>query len=238
MPTASGKTGSAGIAGSIGPHYSAVGRSGSKGGSGITIPAHAQGKTGSSGIARIVRLAYPKTASGKTGSRGQANQPQLPSPRSASGATGSFGIARFGFLPHLAGVQSIVPSAPLGVIPQIGSAIYRKWRENPGKQTTLQRYYNQEESGRAEYAITRKSWDLEVEVPLASALTHVNFIKNHFGSGIPFYFYDLQHNGFVYDATGVITSGRYKVRFDDEAFPTVVSVGHRAVITYHLIEVD
>lgn len=136
------------------------------------------------------------------------------------------------------GPHFIGSSTPVDVLPEVGSAIFTRWEEVPAKEIVLHRHWDLHEHGRARFDDTRKAWRLEMEVGIAKHNEVVTFIVNHVWAGKAFYFYDLHGNGYQYDPTGVLTSGRYKVRFVEEDFPRGYSVGERFRIPFSIIEVD
>jgi hypothetical protein len=133
--------------------------------------------------------------------------------------------------------QPIQASAATGVLPQTGSAIFTLWNPKHMKQTRVQRHQDLHETGGFDFDETRHRWELAINVSAADFPTHWTFIKNHYGSGIPFYFYDLQANGFQYDGTGVLTTGRYLCRFDTDPHVNVLKEGYRYTIEYAVLEV-
>lgn len=134
----------------------------------------------------------------------------------------------------------VQPSTVSGVLPQTGSGtgIYPKWVRREIKEVRLNRSADGHESSDMDEDEIRYAWDLSVNISRAALATHWNFVKNKFGMGQAFYFYDLQSNGFIYDPAGVVTTGRYKVRFDTAVIPQVLQMGARFVIDYSLIEVE
>lgn len=136
------------------------------------------------------------------------------------------------------GAQGIGSSTPTGVLPQTGSAIFTKWERVSAKEMLVHRHYDFHESGRARFNDTRRAWRLEMEVGPTKHNEVAAFFASHVWAGKAFYFYDLQANGYQYDATGVLTTGRYKVRFVEEDFPRVYSVGTRFRIPFSVIECE
>lgn len=144
----------------------------------------------------------------------------------------------FSGIPFIASSQfQVSNSTPVGTIPQLGSGLYSKWSPRQIKEVRGYRYGDSHEVGGLDEELTRHAWDLEVNVGRVDMLLQWNFIKNHFGAGTPFYFYDLQMNGWQYDPTGVSTNKRYLVRFDGDEFVQAYQQGERFVIAYTLIEV-
>jgi len=143
------------------------------------------------------------------------------------------------------GPHSIPSSTPTGVLPQTGSAIFTSWQETTAKEILVHRHWDFHESGRVNFDDDRKGWRLEMNVTGAKHAEVAAFFVSHVWAGKSFYFYDMQANGFQYDATGVLTDGRYKVRFVEENFPRVQfsaasgeSTGGRFTIPFSIIEVD
>jgi len=148
-------------------------------------------------------------------------------------------------LPLPVGPHGIPSSTPSGVLPQTGSAIFTSWQETTAKEILVHRHWDFHESGRANFDDNRKGWRLEMNVTGEKQAEVAAFFVSHVWAGKSFYFYDMQANGFQYDATGVLTDGRYKVRFVDENFPRVQgsaasgeSAGGRFTIPFSIIEVD
>lgn len=134
--------------------------------------------------------------------------------------------------------QPIADSTPSGVLPMIGSAIFTRWVPTLIKDVRVTTHEDLHESSGLDDDATRHRWELAINVPRTDIATHWNFIKNHYGNGKAFYFYDLQSNGFQYDGTGVLTSGRYMVRFDTAPIIQVLQLGQRYVIEYSVLEVQ
>lgn len=137
------------------------------------------------------------------------------------------------------------------VIPMLaavgGSAIYEKWEHTKLKEPEIIRAMhtataNPEESGRERLAGIRNSWAVQVNVGPDLADDLWDFILARVGPGDPFFFYDLQNNNFVWDPTGVLTTGRYLVRFAPDTLSKEQVVGSRSVarfrISYEVIEVE
>jgi len=148
-------------------------------------------------------------------------------------------------LPQPVGPHSIESSTPTGVLPETGSAIFTSWQETTAKEILTHRHFDFHETARVNFDDTRKGWRLEMNVTGEKQAEVAAFFVSHVWAGKSFYFYDLQANGFQYDATGVLTDGRYKVRFVDEGFPRVqgsaasgASTGGRFTIPFSIIEVD
>lgn len=133
----------------------------------------------------------------------------------------------------------IAPAVSSGVIPQHGSGtgIYPKWVRREIKEVRVHRHVDAHETGGQDETGFRFAWDLAINIRKSSLATHWNFIKARFGAGQAFYFYDLENNGYYYDPTGVNTTGRHLVRFDQEVVPQIYEFGERFVIEYTLLEV-
>lgn len=202
-------------------------------------------KTDPVGLFTIVGLAYPtsyfspiailgianqRNQDGKICIIGQANQ------RNVDGAICIVSVIRE--LPIAGGPHNVGTSTPTGVLPETGSAIFSVWQPMLAKEILTHRHFSFHESGRVDFDDTRRGWRLEMEVNETKHNEVVTFFNSHVWAGKAFYFYDLQANGFQYDATGVLTSGRYKVRFVDEQFPRFFRVGKRFRIPFSIIEVD
>ena len=143
------------------------------------------------------------------------------------------------------GPHGIPSSTPSGVLPQTGSAIFTVWQETTAKEILVHRHWDSHETARVNFDDNRKGWRLEMNVTGEKQAEVAAFFVSHVWAGKSFYFYDLQANGFQYDATGVLTDGRYKVRFVDENFPRMQfsaasgeSAGGRFTIPFSIIEVD
>jgi len=143
------------------------------------------------------------------------------------------------------GPHPIGSSTPAGVLPQTGSAIFTSWQETTAKEILAHRHWDVHETGRLNFAADRKGWRLEMNVTGTKQAEVAAFFVSHVWAGKSFYFYDLQANGFQYDGTGVLLTGRYKVRFVDENFPRYqissasgASAGGRFTIPFSIIEVD
>ena len=141
--------------------------------------------------------------------------------------------------------QGIMDSVAVGVLPQregTGGAIYDGWEARKHRELTAYDHWDKHEYGELAYESTRAEWVLSMNVGLSKFIEIRDFITSHKGMGIPFYFYDLEHNGFVYDATGVITTGRYLVRFVEETFGFTQYAGSRGEarfkLSFSVIEVD
>lgn len=134
-------------------------------------------------------------------------------------------------------IQNSTPSA---VLPQTNAStgIYPRYARREMKEVTVNRSVDARESSNVdEDTELRYAWDVQINVRKSSIAAHWNFLNSHFGAGTAFYFYDLVNNGFQYDPTGVLTDGRYKVRFDTEVVPQIYLKGELFVMEYSLIEV-
>ncbi len=134
--------------------------------------------------------------------------------------------------------QPVAASTPTGVLPMTGSAIFTRWDAKHIKETRVHTHEDFHESSGLDDDATRHRWELAINVNQSQIATHWNFIKNHYGNGKAFYFYDLQNNGFQYDGTGVLTDGRYLCRFDTAPIAQVLQVGQRYVVEYSVLEVE
>jgi hypothetical protein len=136
----------------------------------------------------------------------------------------------------------IVPASPSGVLPQQGSGIYDSWVRTEHKEIVVQRHWDGRESGALNYDDTRREWKLGMKVGLTKMNEILAFINSHFGAGIPFFFYDLEHNGFQYSATGTLADGRHLVRYVEDSFSQVQDIGSRSLarfsISFSVIEVE
>jgi hypothetical protein len=139
-----------------------------------------------------------------------------------------------------ANTYAIDDSAADGVFPVPGFGSYKifsKWVSQQIKEVRVFRYGDTHENAAIDEDLTRHAWELEVNVDRNDMQLIWNFIKNHYGLGVPFYFYDLQMNGWEYDPSGVSENGRYLVRFDGTEFSQSYQQGERFVIPFNLIEV-
>lgn len=134
--------------------------------------------------------------------------------------------------------QPIADSTATGVLPMIGSAIFTRWDAKHIKETRVHTHEDFHESSGLDDNATRHRWELAINVNQSQIGTHWDFITSHYGNGKPFYFYDLQNNGFQYDGTGVLLTGRYLCRFDTAPIAQVLQVGQRYVIEYSVLEVE
>lgn len=148
-------------------------------------------------------------------------------------------------LPVPVGPHPIGSSTASGVLPETGSAIFTRWQETTAKEILAHRHWDVHETSRLNFDDNRKGWRLEMNVTGAKHAEVAAFFVSHVWAGNAFYFYDLQSNGFQYDPTGVLTAGRYKVRFVEEGLPRVQmssasseSTGGRFTIPFSIIEVD
>jgi hypothetical protein len=56
-------------------------------------------------------------------------------------------------------------------------------------------------------------WSLTTRLKPTDQQTLLGFYDARKGTQVPFYFYDMDESGYVYDGTGSLTTGRYIVRF-------------------------
>jgi hypothetical protein len=185
----------------------------------------------------IVGEAHQRNVDGKITIIGEANQ------RNVDGFICIVGVITE--LPVQVGPHPIGSSTASGVLPETGSAIFTRWEETTAKEILAHRFFDVHETSRLNFDDNRKGWRLEMNVTGAKQAQVAAFFVSHVWAGEAFYFYDLQANGFQYDPTGVLTTGRYKVRFVDEGFPRVqmlpasaASTGGRFVIPFSIIEVE
>jgi hypothetical protein len=131
-------------------------------------------------------------------------------------------------------------SSGTDVLPQFtasGGAIFSRWRQVRIKDVTVIRSRDNYEDGQVNFAATQAAWELEVgDLDPTTFDTLWTFIQEHLVT--PFYFYDLQNNGFVYDDEGEEESGRYLVVFDQEQFPTSYKRGSFFTAPIRIREVD
>jgi len=125
----------------------------------------------------------------------------------------------------------------VNVMPQIGSGIYTRWQPLLSKQSRTQRHFDGSESSGLDEDAARLGWELAIEVSADQMADHAAFFESHKGSGVPFYFYDLQNNNFQYDPTGTLEDGRYTVRFDTPQLGRRFKLGNRFELSYRLVEV-
>ena len=150
-----------------------------------------------------------------------------------------FQTARVNYEPHGTGTdQGVKPSEVLGVLPEIGSAIYTFWSNTRMREVTVHEHRDGHTTARLNYDTTRQQWDLKMEVNASMRGEIWDFILAHYGAGIAFYFYDLQNNNFVWDEDGIIEDGRYKVRFMNDRFPQEYRVGNRFAFEFSVVEVE
>lgn len=141
-------------------------------------------------------------------------------------------------LPIQVGPHSVASSTISGVLPQTGSAIFTKWEPIYAKEVLIRRHWDKHETARVNFDDKRRGWRLEVDVNATIRDDFVQFFEDHYWAGKGFYFYDLESNGYVYDGTGAETNGRYRVRFVEEDFPVILSIGSRFRIAFSVIEID
>ena len=115
--------------------------------------------------------------------------------------------------------------------------IFTKWA--PGRTTRQEvKRVTRRESGRNRFQESRKTWGLGIECSKELGLQIWNFILAHAGAGKPFYWYDIEQNGWLWDATGVATTGRYRMRLDGSSFTCAMAMGFRLSMDLTLVEVD
>ncbi len=125
-------------------------------------------------------------------------------------------------------------AAPATVMPWNLCKAFRHDREYP----TLQNDYRNGESQRSLLAdSSRKRWTISQRLIPADLDTLRDFYDARAGGHQPFYFYDVWETSpkFSYDPTGVQTSGRYIVRFDN-GWSQVAGIG-RLDVPLSLVEV-
>lgn len=198
----------------------------------------AEGQTGLTGTF-IVTVWADKIASGQTGFEGQAGAPNLAHPELAAGSTGFTGAA-FLSIVSVPTSTPVLPSTPVGVLPQGGAvgAIFTGWAAQRQRSVIEHVHWSKHLSGRARFADTRHKWDLKIECDETTAGTIWSFILSHIGPASAFYFYDLEQIGVAYDPTGVVTTGRYTCRFDNDVFPRRYRKGARYTFEFRIIEVE
>lgn len=107
---------------------------------------------------------------------------------------------------------NVANAAPSLVLPNALCTAYSQAREwavdwNPYKSAECQ--------ARARTTTSRKTWQQTRKLTPSALVTLRNFYDSVNGPVTPFYFYDTRDDQTaVYDATGVLTAGRYTVRFE------------------------
>lgn len=99
-------------------------------------------------------------------------------------------------------------------------------------------YLNGESQRRAVTTTSRKSWRQDKRLTPAEYDTLLAFYQSTRGPVLPFYFYDGTETSplWSWDATGVATTGRYLVRFSNEAWQAEFTIPRHGV-SIELIEV-
>jgi len=117
---------------------------------------------------------------------------------------------------------NVSAAAPSTVMPLSLSKAFSHSREYP----LIENEYKNGESQRSlNAASSRKTWQLTKRLTPSQLATLRTFYFALNGPQQPFYFYDPFETSpkFSYDGTGVVTTGRYTVRFDtpwqQQAFP-------------------
>jgi hypothetical protein len=125
---------------------------------------------------------------------------------------------------------SVSLAAPVTVLPYGLSEMYVESYEWPT--VTSQPYSDGAVQVRSDAAAVRRSWALSQRWEFDDIDDLVGFWEDRKGAHEPFYFYPILSQ---YDATGVSTTGRYRVRFDG-AFQRDYQMG-RWPASFRLIEV-
>ena len=110
---------------------------------------------------------------------------------------------------------SVLNAAPATVLPQSLCKTFVHERAYP----LIENEYKNGESQRSVLATnSRRRWRLAKRLTPAALQTLRNFFDARNGSTEPFYFYDPYDTTpkFSYDPTGVVTVGRYTVRFNGD----------------------
>jgi len=110
---------------------------------------------------------------------------------------------------------SVQNAAAATVLPQSLSVAFTLERAYP----LIENEYKNGESQRSVQATTsRKRWRLTKRLPPAAMQTLRNFYEARNGTTEAFYYYDPYETSpkFTYDPTGVVTVGRYTVRFNSD----------------------
>src|SRR5450759_2340930 len=111
---------------------------------------------------------------------------------------------------------SVLNAAPVTVLPLSLSKSFAHERAYP----LIENEYKNGESQRSVLATTnsRKQWRLAKRLAPTALLTLRDFYDARKGRTEPFYYYDPYDTvpKFSYDPAGVVTVGRYTVRFDSD----------------------
>ena len=110
---------------------------------------------------------------------------------------------------------SVLNAAPATVLPQSLCRTFVHERVYP----LIENEYKNGESQRSVLATnSRRRWRLAKRLPPSALQTLRDFFDARNGSTEPFYFYDPYDTNpkFSYDPTGVVTVGRYTVRFNGD----------------------
>ena len=108
---------------------------------------------------------------------------------------------------------SVANAAPATVLPQSLCSAFSRSQEFPLRSN---QYSDGSFQGTVQAAVSRKRWTKTKRLAPAALATLRNFYDARNGKTEPFYFYDPYETSpkFTYDPTGVVTTGRYTVRFD------------------------
>lgn len=82
----------------------------------------------------------------------------------------------------------------------------------------------------------RRRWDIAQRLSASELTSLFNFYVAQNGKQLPFYIYDVTLPGVNWDATGILTTGRYPVRFDTDQWSHAVQIG-RADTPFSFIEI-
>lgn len=129
---------------------------------------------------------------------------------------------------------SIANAAPTTVMPWALARVMVHSREYP----VLENDYKNGENQRTLLGATsRKRWSFQSRLTPTQAQALRNFYDARSGGKDPFYIYDVYETvSFAYDATGVLTTGRYVVRFDGQ-WQQTVDIGGRVNCSVQVVEV-
>lgn len=123
---------------------------------------------------------------------------------------------------------NVALSTASGVLPDFLSLSFTETRSHRGR---TNEYCDGNSQRIADDTNSRRSWDRSAGLLPSDMAILEAFYLSHIGAA--FYFYPFTDG--AYDATGVATTGRIKVRFD-ESFTRSVDIG-RGTARFRLIEV-
>ena len=104
-------------------------------------------------------------------------------------------------------------------------SLFTKFSIQIQRKANINYYANGESQAGALVGAERRHWDVAKRLTGPVLATLAAFFVGRNGKQRPFYIYDITLTGVVWDNTGVLTTGRYAVCFDNDTWSHSIGLG-------------